>query len=94
MALNKRGRTATPSDEAIEAFTAQAELPPSEATPKARLPKKPSRAPKTSGINFRMTENQMALLRAAAAHEDLSQQKVLERIVWPVLEERYGLEIN
>lgn len=46
--------------------------------------------PKVSGINLRMTESQKALLQKAAAVEDISQQKVLDRLIWPLLQEKYG----
>lgn len=92
MAVNRRGRQSPATERDIEEFAARAEQPP--AAPGSGTPVREPRArePKTAGINFRMTERQMALLRTASAREDISQQKVLERIVWPALEERYGQE--
>jgi hypothetical protein len=52
--------------------------------------KRRNREPKTGGINFRASESQLDLLRTAALVEEISQQKVLERLVWEVLEEKYG----
>lgn len=52
--------------------------------------KRRNKEPKTGGINFRASSSQLDLLRQAALEEDISQQKVLERLVWPILEERYG----
>jgi hypothetical protein len=52
--------------------------------------KRRNREPKTGGINFRASESQLDLLRTAALVEEISQQKILERLVWEVLEEKYG----
>lgn len=49
-----------------------------------------NREPKVGGINFRASASQLDLLRTAALVEEISQQKVLERLVWPILEEKYG----
>jgi hypothetical protein len=46
--------------------------------------------PKRRGTQFRCSESQIALLQVAALDQEMSIQKVLERIVWPALEERYG----
>lgn len=80
----------------IEAFAERAELPQLER--QASMPDAPptdwrsrNKEPKTTGLNFRLSKSQSALLQQAAAEQDISQQKVLERIVWPLLEEKYGL---
>lgn len=52
--------------------------------------KQRNREPKTRGIMLRCSESQHQLLKIASLDDEMSQQKVLERIVWPVLEERYG----
>jgi hypothetical protein len=52
--------------------------------------KRRNREPKIGGINFRASSSQLDLLRNAALVEEISQQKVLERLVWPILEEKYG----
>lgn len=95
-----RARTAPPTAEEIEAFGNQAEQPKTQpaapsgpqseqvSTPIAR-PRK-VKEPKTTGYTLRMTAAEKALLTHAAESEDISEQKVLERLVWPVLRERYG----
>ena len=40
----------------------------------------------TSGINLRLNEYQLALLRFVAEHEDRSQQQVTKRMLIPALE--------
>ncbi|MEV7652438.1 MULTISPECIES: hypothetical protein [Kocuria] len=45
------------------------------------------------GYNFRFNNTQHALLNYAAEAEDTSQQKLIEELVWPVLEERYGQNV-
>lgn len=52
--------------------------------------KRRNREPKSGGINFRASASQLDLLRTAALVEEISQQKILERLVWPILEEKYG----
>lgn len=54
--------------------------------------KRRNREPKHIQIMLRASESQRALLQAAADHQEKSQQKILEEIVWPVLEEQYGAE--
>lgn len=90
MAVTRRGRQSPPTDREIEEFAARAEQPPAARGEGSPVRMRPAREPKVAGINFRMTERQMELLRTAAAREDISQQKILERIVWPALEERHG----
>ena len=96
MALNRRARQSPVADERdIEAFAERAELPRQDYhTPAAATPpldwRSRNKEPKTTGLNFRLSKSQSALLQQAAAEQDISQQKVLERIVWPLLEERYG----
>lgn len=53
-----------------------------------------NREPKHRRVMLRVSESQLALLQTAAEHQEKSQQKVLEEIVWPVLEEKYGYESN
>lgn len=96
MALNRRARQSRAADEReIEAFAERAELPKPER--QASMPDTPvtdwrsrNKEPKTTGLNFRLSKSQSALLQRAAAEEDISQQKVLERIIWPLLEDKYG----
>jgi len=54
--------------------------------------KRRNREPKTSGINLRASPSQLDLLRSESLVEEISQQKVLERILWPILEEKYGFK--
>lgn len=79
---------------AIEQFAARAEraTPAAPALPPRDEPawKQRNREPKNVGIMIRASESQLELLRAAAVDQEMSQQKVLERILWPILEERYG----
>lgn len=49
--------------------------------------------PKTSAFNFRLNKNQARLLKTAASMERTSQQKVIESILWPALEARYGGDV-
>ena len=44
------------------------------------------KAKPTSGINLRLNEYQLALLRFVAEHEDRSQQQVTKRMLIPALE--------
>lgn len=96
MALNRRPRQSQAADEReIEAFAERAELPkPDRQTPTPAAAaidwRSRNKEPKTTGLNFRLSKSQSALLQQAAADQDISQQKVLERIIWPLLEERYG----
>ena len=46
------------------------------------------KAKPTSGINLRLNEYQLALLRFVAMHEDRSQQQVTKRLLIPGLEAR------
>lgn len=90
MAVTRRGRQTQPTDREIEEFAARAEQPSADRQEGSPVRTRAAREPKVAGINFRMTEKQMELLRTAAVREDISQQKILERIVWPALEARHG----
>ena len=41
-------------------------------------------------MNFRYNGSQRELLDYAVAMEDVTKQELIERLVWPILEERYG----
>lgn len=84
--VKPRQRSMPPTAQEIENFGNQAEQPPNSALPVLQATKEP----KVSGINLRMTRTQHGLLQRAALDQDISQQKVLERLIWPVLNERYG----
>lgn len=91
--VEKRSR-----EDAIKAFGDRAEQPPARTaglTVRNAVEGEPAwkqrnREPKHSGVMIRVSESQLELLRMASKAEELSQQKVVERILWPVLEERYG----
>lgn len=50
-----------------------------------------NREKKGPGIQFRVSESQLELLRMAKADQEKSIQKILEAIVWPALEAQYGV---
>lgn len=93
-----RARSTPQQEQAAEAFAAKAEQPaPSiqparPAEPRSDMPawKRRNKEPKTSGTNIRVSPSQLELLRRAAEIEETSQQKLIESILWPILEERYG----
>jgi hypothetical protein len=96
-----RQRSTPQQERAAEEFAAKAEQPdPSMSeTRSSRRPqpgqdlpawKRRNKEPKTSGANIRVSKSQLELLRRAAEFEEISQQKLIENILWPVLEERYG----
>lgn len=96
-----RQRSTPQQEQAAEEFAARAEQPdPSEreidsaqqskAGQDVPAWKRRNREPKTSGANIRVSKSQLELLRRAAETEEISQQKLIESILWPVLEERYG----
>lgn len=85
-------------DPAAEVFVESAEKP----APARRIPsvkaltgipawKRRNREPKHRRVMLRVSESQLALLQVAAEDQEKSQQKILEEIVWPVLEEQYGV---
>ncbi|MDP9987373.1 ParB-like chromosome segregation protein Spo0J [Arthrobacter oryzae] len=85
--VEKSGRSRTPAaPQSAESASARARI----LAPAMEAWKQRNREPKTGGINFRASTSQLELLRTAALVEEISQQKILERLVWPVLEERYG----
>lgn len=45
---------------------------------------------KGPGMNFRYNKSQRQLLDYAVAMEDMTKQELIEQLVWPLLEERYG----
>lgn len=53
-----------------------------------------NKEPKHVQIMLRASESQRELLQAAAEHQEISQQKILENLVWPILEEQYGITEN
>jgi predicted DNA binding CopG/RHH family protein len=96
-----RQRSTPQQEQAAEEFAAKAEQPDSseyeihpvqQSAAGQGLPawKRRNKEPKTSGANIRVSRSQLELLRRAAEAEEISQQKLIENILWPVLEERYG----
>lgn len=74
----------------------RAELPARMPAPRPDLPAHRQRAKtgiKGPGMNFRYNASQRDLLDYAVEMEDMSKQELIEQLVWPVLEERYGDEI-
>lgn len=74
----------------IEAFVEAAEKP-----EKPRIGDEPrwkqrNREPKLHGFNLRVSKSQLELLKAAADLHEISQQKLVEREFWPLMEEKYG----
>ena len=85
--VGKSSTSRTPAaPKATESSTARTRI----LAPAMEAWKQRNREPKTGGINFRASTSQLELLRTAALVEEISQQKILERLVWPILEERYG----
>ena len=84
--VKPRTRTVAPTEAEIEAFGNQAE----QRTKTPAISARKTKAPYVTGVNFRMTENQKELLQLASEKEDISQQKVLEKLVWPILAEKYN----
>lgn len=95
----KRRRNITPeaaegyaasAAETVDAVdTAEAEVP----TARPDLPAHRRRAKtgiKGPGMNFRYNASQRQLLDYAVAMEDMTKQELIEQLVWPLLEERYG----
>lgn len=83
--VKPRTRSTAPTEAEIEAFGNQAE----QRTAAPANSSKKTKAPYVTGVNFRMTESQKVLLQLASEQEDISQQKVLEKLVWPILLEKY-----
>lgn len=78
-------------DESVDLGRDPAPEPPERPT-KAGEPrwKQRNREPKPHGFNLRVSASQLALLKAAADLQEISQQKFVEREFWPLMEEKYG----
>ncbi|GGG71730.1 hypothetical protein GCM10011374_40570 [Kocuria dechangensis] len=92
--VKKRGPMPENRDDQIERFAAAAEAnvpaPAEEGPPMTPWKRRARNGSKAKGYNFRFNTAQHALLNYAAEAEDTSQQKLIEDLVWPILEERYG----
>lgn len=101
----KRRRTETVDASAVDDWSSQAgqasstpTVQPQSPTPQraaipVNLPAHRRRArsgPKKDAVSFRFNAAQRDLLNVAVAHEDLSQQQLLESLIWETLEDRYG----
>ena len=101
----KRRRTETVDTAAVDEWGSQAgqaspkpTVQPESPTPPrppvpVNLPAHRRRArsgPKKDAVSFRFNAAQRDLLNVAVAHEDLSQQQLLESLIWEILEDRYG----
>lgn len=87
-AAAEKGATAEPAPPASVARP-DARTEPS-TDPVERWRQRRDSGPKAKGYNFRMTAAQAELLSLVAHQQDRSQQKVLDDLVWPALEEKYG----
>lgn len=74
----------------IEAFAEQAEKPVRPRKEDEPKWKQRNREPKSHGFNLRLSKSQLELLKAAADLHEISQQKLMEREFWPLMEEKYG----
>lgn len=88
--VEKSSNSKTPVPKATDSPSARARI----LAPAMEAWKQRNREPKTGGINFRASTSQLELLRTAALVEEMSQQKILERLVWPILEEKYGSSLS
>ena len=88
--VEKSSKSKTPAPKATDSPSARARI----LAPAMEAWKQRNREPKTGGINFRASTSQLELLRTAALVEEMSQQKILERLVWPILEEKYGSSLS
>lgn len=101
----KRRRTEAVDAAAVDEWSSQAGQAPSTPTaqPEPRTPPRPAipvnlpahrrrarSGPKKDAVSFRFNAAQRDLLNVAVAHEDLSQQQLLESLIWEILEDRYG----
>lgn len=85
-------RYAAAATEAAEPASSEAVRPPVQAA-RPDLPAHRLRAKtgiKGPGMNFRYNSSQRQLLDYAVAMEDMTKQELIEQLVWPLLEERYG----
>ncbi len=76
-----------PDPKAVEAFAAGARKHSTELAPWSSMDQK---AKPTSGINLRLNEYELTMLRHLAAAEDRSIQRIIKRILVPALEVAAG----
>lgn len=89
--VNPRGRSIPAVDEAkLQRFAGEAEQP-RKVKPDLPAWKVRNKEPKDGApFNFRVSRSQAQMLREWADEEEISYQKLLERIVLPILEEERG----
>lgn len=66
---------------------------PTPSIPQPDLPPHRRRAkagPKKDAVSFRFNAAQRELLNVAVIHADMTQQELLESLIWETLEEQYG----
>ena len=100
MAVQRRRQIDPAKVEQFAASATEAEAPAALDAPQVRrpaarpdLPAHRQRAKtgiKGPGMNFRYNGSQRELLDYAVAMEDMTKQELIEQLVWPILEERYG----
>lgn len=83
-------RPSTEEPEGLKAFAAGATVRSVEKPTKPWEEFDPN-APATKGMNLRLNDYELALLRYVAADEDRSAQKTLRRLVLEALEEKAGI---
>lgn len=101
--ISRRNTTRDIDPRAVEEFAAAAAensppRPEEPTTPAARpdLPRHRQRAKtgtKGPGTSFRYNKSQGRLLDYAVEMEDMKKQELLESLIWPILEEKYGDQV-
>lgn len=101
--ISRRNTTRDIDPKAVEEFAAAAAentppTPEEPTIPAARpdLPRHRQRAKtgtKGPGTSFRYNKSQGRLLDYAVEMEDMKKQELLESLVWPILEEKYGDQV-
>lgn len=101
--ISRRNTTRDIDPQAVEEFAAAAaeNTPPTPEEPPAPtarpdLPRHRQRAKtgtKGPGTSFRYNKSQGRLLDYAVELEDMKKQELLESLIWPILEEKYGDQV-
>lgn len=101
--ISRRNTTRDIDPKAVEEFAAAAAentppTPEEPTIPTARpdLPRHRQRAKtgtKGPGTSFRYNKSQGRLLDYAVEMEDMKKQELLESLIWPILEEKYGDQV-
>lgn len=101
--ISRRNTARDVDPKAVEEFAAAAAentvaAPEAATAPAARpdLPRHRQRAKtgtKGPGTSFRYNKSQGRLLDYAVEMEDMKKQELLESLIWPILEEKYGDQV-